>query len=313
MSFSRPTDDFSVVVDRAFEASSLDLLQVHTPSVHLRIQAQSENDQVSIRGFIPDSSAVPKRVSSIQRTFTARRSDRQLSIVGNKQNNDGDSWRWRRRDQTTVCLEIQVPDAMNVHAESPGGTVLASHLSGEVTLNTRGGSIEAEHLQGELNVRGGGGPLTIQNSADLTLDLHWKGGTVELKSLASPSMSLYSAGAPTRLRDVEGSSRLTIHGAPLTLEEVVGVCKAQTYGGAIRYSGTPTDETNLRAVGKPVRVRLPASHAATLDLSGKSVSIDDTFNFQGQTNSHHTQGLLNGGGPPLHLHAVQSSVHCGTR
>lgn len=310
MSPPSSTHEAPVLMDRAFEASSLSVLNVQVPSARVQVGPRTDDERVHVLGVVPDSNADQASEVLHRRGLTTKRSHDQLSIAGTALENDPDTWRWRRKHRASVQLDVAIPPAIDLKIHAPGGTVNVSDLLGAVSLNVMGGTVEAEGLHGDLDVRGGGGLLAVRNGADMALDLQWTSGTVALEDVEATSTTLRSVAAPTTVQSVRGSMEVTVQGAALHLQDVGGCCEAEVRGGALTYRGAPSEETHLETVGGPLRVYLPSSHAADLRLSGESVRVDEAFDFEGQENARGTEGRLNGGGPPLYLRAVQDVARC---
>jgi len=297
-------------MDRAFEASSLSVLDVQVPSARVQVGPRTEDERVHILGVASNSNADHASEVLHRRNLTTKRSPDQLSITGTALENAPDMWRWRRRHRASIHLDIALPPAIDLKVHAPGGAVSVSDLLGAVHLDVMGGKVKAEGLHGDLDVRGGGGPLTIRDGAEMALDLQWTSGAVTLEDLEATSTTLRSVAAPTTVRNVHGFKEVTVQGATLHLQEVGGRCEADVRGGALTYRGAPSEETHLKTVGGPLQVYLPSSHAADLSLSGESVRVDEAFDFEETKNARRTEGRLNGGGPPLHLRAVQDVARC---
>lgn len=304
------THEAHILMDRAFEASSLSALDVQVPNVRVQVDPQTEDQRIHARGIVSDSNADHASEVLHRRNLTTKRFQDRLSIRGKALGNDPDTWRWRRRRRASVHLDIVLPPAMDLKIYAPGGTVNVTDLSGAVSLDVMGGAVEAEGLHGDLDVRGGGGLLAVRNGADMALDLQWTSGTVTLEDMEATSTTLRSVAAPTTVRNVRSPNEVTVQGAPLHLRDVEGRCEAQVRGGALTYRGAPSEETHLETVGGSLRAHLPSSHAADLRLSGESVWVDEAFDFEGKENARGTEGRLNGGGPPLYLRAVQDVARC---
>ena len=308
---SPPFSPDATVMDVSFGTDPLDALDLNVPGAHVQLRPHADEDRVHIRGSVPD--VEPDTAQSLidRKGVSTHQSDRRLHVFGTPLSDTVEDWRWRLKHPTTVHLDVRLPPDMAVTAQVPGGAVDASGLTGSLDCTVMGGgSAHLEKVGGPIHVRGTGGALTVQESSGSPLDLQWSAGEVTLKHLTDASTTLQARAAPTTVRDAHGPVDLTVHGASLALRQVDGPCDARVRGGELTYLGAPTHETSLTVVGRPLYTKLPPAHAAALTLTGAQVHLDETFAFTGEQTPHRIEGVLNGGGPPLRLRAVQGLAAC---
>lgn len=298
------------IMDAAFEADAYGVLELTVPGAHVRLRPHAEGDCVRVRGFVPDADPESAREIFDRRGISTHQARDRLHVFGDRLPASAEAWRWRQTHRTAVHLDVHLPPAMDVTAQTPGGTIDTSGLTGALEFTVMGGSVHTEQLDGSLDVQGSGGTLTVRNCSGSLLDLQWSAGEVTLEQITGASTTLQATSAPTTLHEVHSPADLTVHGAPLTLRNLDGPCEAQVRGGALTFHGAPAHDTFLTAVGAPLRTRLPISCSATLSLSGTRAALDDAFDFDGEQTPNRVVGTLNGGGPKLHAHAVRGSARC---
>jgi hypothetical protein len=297
-------------MDAAFGTSPFDRLALDVPGAQVRLRPHAEDDRVQVRGFVPGADLDTARDIFDRKGISTQQSGDQLHVYGEALSTTVDDWRWRQDHHPAVHLDLFLPPTLNVTAQTPGGAIDASGLAGTIDLRVMGGSATAERLEGPLDVRGSGGRLTVQESSGPSLDLQWSAGPVRLQQIESDGTTLRARSAPTTLRDHRGPVTLSVHGASLEINGVAGPCEARVRGGALTYSGAPSGETTLAAVGGPLRTQLPRTHAAEVVLTGSQVDLDDAFPFTGEQTARRIEGTLNGGGPRLRLRAVRGIATC---
>jgi hypothetical protein len=297
-------------MDVSFGTDSVSAVVVNVPGAHVRLRPHTDTDRVHVHGSVPDVDLDTARSLFDERGISSHQSQGRLHIFGESLSKTAEDWRRRLSHSGTVHFDLRLPPTLDVHAETPGGTVDASGLGGEINLKVMAGTVRLEQIGGPLRVCGSGGSLTVQDSTGALLDLLWSAGDVTLKHLIDSSTTLQARAAPTSVHDVQGPLDLSVHGAPLSLREVDGPCDAQVRGGELTYFGAPTHDTSLTAVGRPLRTKLPAAHAAALTLIGAQVRLDEAFSFTGEQTPQRIEGTLNGGGPKLRLRAVQGLAAC---
>lgn len=298
------------VMNATFEGDTFDALEVNVPGAHVHLRPHGEGRQVKVHGFVPDCDPNAARELFDHKAIATHQAGDRLYVFGEGLSPDAPGWRERRQRRHAVHLDLRIPKSLNVEVEAPGGGVHAAGLGGLVDLTVMGGTVEMENLSGTVRVHGGGKQLGIHDVDADALDLRWAGGSVTLQQVRSESLSLRSAAAPVTVDGVSGPATIQVRGAPATLHDVLGPCKAHVVGGTLTYSGTPEHETSLRAVGGSLQTRFPATIGARLRLTGKTALLDDAFSFRGEQKPNRVEGTLNGGGPPLDLHAVRGDAQC---
>ncbi|MEF8817196.1 MAG: hypothetical protein V5A58_10430 [Salinibacter sp.] len=307
-----PSSPAATVMDAAFETDGLEALILDVPEAHIRLQPHDEADRVQVQAAVPGVDPdVAEGLSDRKRISTHRSGDR-LRVFGRRLSEGTVDWRWRHDRPTSICLDVYLPAGMRVAAQAAGGTVEASDLPGPLDLTVPGGSVHATGLSGALQVQGSGGDVSIQDSTDLALTLEWAAGAITLTRLRQSSITLRAQSCPTTVRDLGGSTDLSVHGAALTLQHVTGSCEAHVRGAPLTYHGAPTQDTTLRTVGGPLQTHLPPDHPAALTLTGSHVTLDDAFSFEGTRTARRVEGQLNGGGASFEGRAVQGTAQCRT-
>jgi hypothetical protein len=311
MSLSPSLDE--AVLGATFEADAYGVLELTVPGAHIRLRPHTEANRVHLRGFVPDVDPEFAREIFDRKGISTHQARDRLHVFGDSLSTNAGDWRWRHTHRTSIHLDVRLPPSMDVTAQTPGGTIDASGLTGALEFTVMGGSVHTEQLDGSLDVRGSGEALTVRDCSGSLLDLQWSSGEVTLEQITGASTTLRATSAPTTLSDLQGPADLTVQGAPLTLRNLDGPCEAQVRGGALTFHGAPAHDTFLTAVGSPLRAYLPPSSAALLSLAGTRATLDDTFDFDGEQTPERIVGTLNGGGPKLHAHAVQGPARCSAQ
>ncbi len=138
----------------------------------------------------------------------------------------------------------------NVVADTSGGDIQVGEVTGNVTLDTSGGSIRAGFAGGTMNVDTSGGNITLAGSNRLLI-ADTSGGNIRVSR----------SGGPVQV-DTSGGN--------IFLGAIDGYIEAETSGGSIEAelgSLQPGQDAHiyLESSGGDIELRLPASHAATIE------------------------------------------------
>jgi hypothetical protein len=87
-----------------------------------------------------------------------------------------------------------VPAALPVWANTGGGDVTVSDLTGPVTLSTSGGNVTADHTAGPLTLTTGGGDIRATDVSAPSISAKTDGGNVDVTGIRSGSVTATSGG-----------------------------------------------------------------------------------------------------------------------
>ncbi len=143
-------------------------------------------------------------------------------------------------------------------------------------------------------------------TSDGSLNLHGtKAGAVLRTSDGSIHVSGFNGDLQARTSDgsIDADGRFTA----LDLQTSDGQIKANVAGGS-KMSGS----WNLRTSDGSVNLRMPADIAFELDASTGDGSINSELAVQNEEKARNRlRGKVNGGGPILHVHTSDGSIHIG--
>lgn len=309
---SLPSDATSVIAQE-FKVDEPCALEVDLPGAYVRLRPGSSDTRVEVN--ISMAGCPPDRAEQIldRLSVGTRQTKDRVRVYSDRPRWDAEWWRWVRQLSATVHLDVHLPTHVDATIRASGGTIDAADLAGHLEVESLGGKLQINGLEGTLDLRTRSSDVSVTQFDGSRIDIHSAAGKLSLKEISSDSLTVRSVSAPVTLTNVTGTTDIDVDGASLTLQELSGPCTARTQGGALTYVGTPSDDTELSALGAPLEAQLPASLSATLDLSGEEIFLDEAFSFEGERTPHHVQGALNGGGPALRLRAVRGAAHCQTQ
>lgn len=310
MSNSAPPSEAASVIAQEFLVDEPCALAVDVPGAFVRLRPGQQTDRVEVNiavGGCPPAEA--EDILDRMQIGTQQMKDK-VRVYSDGDRSDAEWWRWVRTLDVDIHVEVRLPSRVEAELRAPGGEIDVADLEGTMDLQVMGGSCRAENLEGNLSLRAESSDVFINRLTGDDVNVRVAVGSVQMEDVQAESLSLRSVAAPVTLTSVEGAISVTANSTPVDLQNVTGPCTARCQGGALTYTGTPPAETELTVVGSRLSVDLPSAHAATLTMTGDTVSLDDDFAFEGERREHEIEGTLNDGGPALILRAIGGTVEC---
>jgi DUF4097 and DUF4098 domain-containing protein YvlB len=240
-----------------------------------------------------------------------------------------------------VDLDIQIPAAAKIAAQTGQGDVSISDMKGGVTVTTRNGdtelhditgdaAIQSQHgdaeisgVRGNLSLQGAGGQVEI---ADVTGNVTLQGeyyGPIRARNVTgglrfTSSRTAIDVGRLTghlevdsdsvEIADAAGAVKLSTHDKDVTLENVAGAIDVSDRHGDLDVRLSQPLSAPIRLVNDTgdVTLTLPSKPNFTIDASSRSGKIESDFsgptlNLVNGEDNGHLQGSYGNGGPQIHI------------
>ncbi|WP_138431806.1 DUF4097 family beta strand repeat-containing protein [Fodinibius saliphilus] len=180
-------------------------------------------------------------------------------------------------DKINLETTLSLPSTAHIDAQTAGGHVNASSLSGNYLFKTKGGHIELNTIDGNIEAKTQGGHITGNQ--------------------LSGTMRLTTGGGHIKTTDVEGSLKAETGGGHIEITQLKGMANAKTSGGNITATVMKANgPIKLQSSAGNISLLLPENIKANLDISGSAIEMADLFNFNGTKNKGSISGTINGGG-----------------
>ncbi|SDE14455.1 DUF4097 family beta strand repeat-containing protein [Niabella drilacis] len=178
----------------------------------------------------------------------------------------------------------------NITGRTSGGGIEVSDAQDEIDLATSGGSIHADHLKGNIRLKTSGGSLSLSDLSG-RIEAHTSGGSITASEIKGDLLAGTSGGSVT-LRDIDGN------------------LDAHTSGGGITATLTGTkDFVKLRTSAGSVKVDMPGTGNARLDLKGSRVNVSRLGNFNGSIEKDRVKGTIGSGKLLVEVAASSGNVN----
>lgn len=256
---------------------------------------------------------IQKRLDE-QYTLTVSVTDHKLTASARPKERNNNNW----RRGLSISFKIYVPVSCSSVLRTSGGNIALKKLSGTQDFKTSGGNLDIDGLSGKVSGRTSGGNIDITDSKD-DIDLKTSGGNIDATHCEG-NLNLGTSGGNLTLRLLKGMIKSTTSGGNVTGEEIDGELQAKTSGGNIRLRdltcslGASTSSGNLdvsfKQLGKfltltnsggDINVQIPGDKGIDLRAYAERVKISSLANFKGDSDEHHVEGTVNGGGIPVRI------------
>ncbi len=307
---SAPPREAVSVLSQAFRVNVPCALSVDVPGARLRIRPSSASEQVDVDVSVTNCSPeeaeeIPKRLG-----LSTRQRKNTVHVYADSDRLDAEWWRWVRAFDATLHVDLRLPPHIEADVQAPGGSIDIADLQGHVDLKAIGGPCRVADLAGTLDIRAESSDVSVHGFSGDQIAARVAVGSLTLENIEADAITVRSMAAPLTLSSMTGPMTVAAKSATVELQALSGPCTARVEGGPLRYDGAPDDELELQVVGGSLETVLPPDHGADLCMTGSTLALADSFSFDGERTEHEIEGLLNGGGPPLSLHAPGGNVDC---
>lgn len=225
------------------------------------------------------------------------------------------SW---NRNGLSISFKIFVPVNCGTTLRTSGGNIALKKLTGDQDFTTSGGNLDVDGITGHINGRTSGGNVDIRDCRD-DIDVTTSGGNIEANHCEG-KVRMSTSGGNVTLRLLKGSIKASTSGGSVRGEVIDGELSAHTSGGNVKLQDLSCSldastsagnvDVSFKQLGKYVTlsnsggniyVQLPGDKGLDLRLHAERVNVNSMNNFKGQTDEHHVDGTINGGGIPIKI------------
>jgi DUF4097 and DUF4098 domain-containing protein YvlB len=134
-----------------------------------------------------------------------------------------------------------------IKAETGGGNIDVGNVASDVNLSTGGGSIKVNSAKGRIEAESGGGSVTIVSGMQGAV-LETGGGSIQVERCAG-RVKASTGGGSIDLGDIGGPAEMETGGGSIRLGSAKGPVHAETGGGSIELNGVPSARAETGAGG----------------------------------------------------------------
>ncbi|MDW5264334.1 MULTISPECIES: DUF4097 family beta strand repeat-containing protein [Acidobacteriaceae] len=229
-------------------------------------------------------------------------SDSQVHVIGHVR--PSNSWFSKDGDSRVQQIVDNPPITQNGNTITIGDTQSRDlyrniGIDYDVTL-PRASSIRAGSGSGDLDIRDAGSTLKAESGS----------GTVHAEGIHGPADLQSGSGDIYLQQTAAGDVRAQTGSGSIQLSGISGGLKAGTGSGDIEAGGQPTSDWKLDTGSGSIRLNLGSSARFTLNAGTGSGSIHtaQAIAMQGEINTHHVNGTVNGGGPTVRANTGSGDI-----
>jgi len=201
---------------------------------------------------------------------------------------------WSNKTALNISFIVYSGNQVDADIRTSGGSVKVQDVEGVITGRTSGGSITVKNLSKDIDLTTSGGQITADD-LDGTIKLHTSGGSLNLSNI-SGNISARTSGGSISAHNINGDFSTETSGGSIHLRDIDGNLNARTSGGQITADLKATHNfVKLHTSGGSIRLKMPETKNALLDLKGDKVHISELRDFTGTVKKDRVKGTLGEG------------------
>jgi DUF4097 and DUF4098 domain-containing protein YvlB len=220
-----------------------------------------------------------------------RQNGDQVELVARVTGHWGFSWGTHGR---RLRIEVRMPKDADLNAHTGDGSVEASSINGNVTVQTGDGSIRANSLTG-------------------TIDLHTNDGSINVDTLKG-NLRLHTGDGSIEARELDGKLDADSGDGHVRIAGRFDALNIKTGDGSVDTRVLPGSKMasswNIRTGDGSVDLSLPGDFQANIDASTGDghISVGLPVTVEGTFSNSQLHGKMNGGGQSLTVHTGDGSI-----
>ncbi len=220
-----------------------------------------------------------------------RQNGDQVELIARVTGHWGFSWGTRGR---RLRIEVRMPKDADLNAHTGDGSVEASSINGNVTVQTGDGSIRANSLTGNIDLHTNDGSINVDTLKG-DIRLHTGDGSIEARELDG------------KLNADSGDGHVRIAGRFEALNVKTGDGSVDT---RVLPGSKMATSWNIRTGDGSVDLSLPGDFQANIDASTGDghISVGLPVTVEGTFSNSQLHGKMNGGGQSLTVHTGDGSI-----
>jgi hypothetical protein len=276
-----------VMIDQRFKVSAGDILDLRVSHADVSITT-TDRMEAHVRVIVSADDMDRAREYFESRNFDVRQSDNRVIVQMNPRKNN---WSWSS-GRVDLDVEVSIPAQFNAEVVMSHGDLEMGDLDGYLDLTNSHGDVEVASVNGEY------------------VEVKLSHGDVELGSASAESVKLFNSHGALQVGEVF-SREIVAHNSHGDLSVGIkegGTMELTNSHGEVDLAMASAVAGSIKNSHGDIDIKTRRDAAMTLDLEGSTVSIEDSFSFEGTSTSKRVEGTINGGGPLLKARTSHGSI-----
>ncbi len=333
-----------LMIDRSFDFVKDDAFIVDVGDADLVVNTGAQQT-ATVRVYLAGRNMDRAREYFERQHFTVTRDDQ--GVVVRTRRERSQNWSWGRNGSPRITVVADIPTWSSVDLVTSDGDITLADLEGTVTVRTSDGDVAFSALRssnvslttsdgdiegdvivaGVVRIRTSDGDLRLRQVEAETVEALTSDGDIVVESSIGDALFRTSDG-DIRIGHIEGhevstrtadgdislerivAGKATIHTSDgsVSISSAEGNIDAKTSDGDIRVGVTKPGAMDLRTSDGSVTLRVADGLPANLELSGRTVRLASSLDFNGDHVRRSASGTLNGGGALIRARASDGTV-----
>ena len=228
-------------------------------------------------------------------------SNRELKLTAKRKTSIG--FGWSNSDNINISFNVHVPVAVASTITTNSGDVQLYHLKGNQTFKATSGDIVAEHIDGNLQINTTSGDAQLSYISGSSFSFEAASGDLIMRNCLCGTIKSATASGDVSLDDVSGNLNVVSASGDIHIEADQGSITTSSASGDQKIEiRKPTQFIRSSAQSGDVRLSIPRTIGADINISGSSVYMSNREKFSGNIYKEKTAvGKWNGGGLPIQV------------
>ncbi len=218
---------------------------------------------------------------------------------------------WNNRDNINITFNIHVPTNVATTIMTTSGDVQLYDLKGNQTFTGTSGDIVAERIVGDIKIVTTSGDARLSNTLGSAFSFDAASGDLNIEKGLYNSIKSSTASGDVSLDEVSGNIDVSSASGDMRIKSNEGSLTTKSASGDQNIEiRSPKNFIRSSASSGDVRITVPASIGADVNIGGSSVSMSSRDKFSGNfSKDKSAEGKWNGGGLPINIKTGSGDIN----
>ncbi len=281
-------NDSEVMIDERFKVHPGQTLSVNVEHADVTVTT-GDVDEAHIVITLDSDDLSDARELFEQMDFTVEMVGDEVRVESKSRDNN---WNFNSDRNFDLNVDVTIPEEFNAQMTTTHGDVELGDIVGRVLLNTTHGDVSVGSIEGsEISLRSTHGDIDGESLLSEKVTLNTTHADIEIELVRSRFFSATTTHSDVRVDLLEGKSNISTSHGDIEVSMIDGYAAELTtsHGDVMLYA--------------------PTGLTADLDLKGAQVKLGSVFRLEGQAETDHVSGRINGGGAKILARTTHGSIY----